>query len=351
MHRTRLPRALGVALSLALMLPMVPRTAPRIAEFDVRCPLFGHKFTAQATVAAEEEGEEFAAFDSDLCKRPVGPSGYRLAVWTCPYCFFSAYQPEFLSPLDARFRSMELRSYRLENPAEVEQWDIFIGIKFHNAEIFYREAGKDAWFLADLMRRGTYACRVSTVREPSGFESLREELVSEAWPRETRFGVEDVNLALAAHVRQLLASGELAPEQVPLHRYILADALRQAGDHGETVAILDEILEARSLPESFLKNARTKLLLSIKENDFQGKALAYLKEAHDEGIVPREERAVAVYMLGELSRRQGAPGDALRYYEAAAELVTDQEWLSNLIVRQTARLEADAQPDPPPENP
>jgi hypothetical protein len=336
MHRSLLFRGSGLALLLLLTLS-APGAQVRLADVDTRCPLFGHAFTAQALAGQDQ----FAAFDSDLCERPQGIDLYTLAVWTCPFCFFSAYQADFRAELDPSFREMELRRYPLEKPpSEMEQWDIFVGVKYHNAETFYRKTGKDAWFLADLALRGTYAFRVSTVEETEEFRALRESWIDKAWKQETRYSVEEVNLALAGRVRKEL-KGKVAKEKVPMMRYLLADALRRAGEHREAMGIFEELQGSKALPPVLAGAAVMQYQLCRKEREFQEKALAYLRQAEEQGVVPKENRAVAVYLQAEICRRLGEPGKARALYRRAAELPAGQEWLAALIEKQEARLDGD----------
>jgi tetratricopeptide (TPR) repeat protein len=334
----RLARGLCLVVLLSLFLPgLVLQARSKLADVDTRCPLFGHPFTAQALAG----GDDFAAFDSDLCKRPPDHSLYVLAVWTCPYCFFSAYQSEYLEPLPAQFREMELRRYPLgKPPADIEQREIFVGIKFHNAETFYRQQGRDAWFLYDLMLRGTYACRITVLEGSPEFQILREQWIQQSWPRKTRFSVEDVNLAVAARVAEELAEGKPAKDSVASLRYLRADALRRAGEHLEAAAIFEDLLEEASLGPDLLRAARSQLALCIKEGDFQQKALDFLQQAQEEGLVPAENATLSVYMQGELMRRLGHPREARKLYQQAAKLPVQQEFLAALIEKQLGRLQA-----------
>ena len=334
----RLARGLCLALLLALFLPVLSLQArSRLADVDTRCPLFGHPFTAQAVAS----GDDFAAFDSDLCRRPLDHSLYILAVWTCPYCFFSAYQTDYLKPLPAEFREMELRRYTLDTvPAEIEQREIFVGVKYHNAETFYRKQGRDAWFLYDLMLRGTYSCRITVVQGTAEFQSLREQWIKQSWPHKTRFSVEEVNLAVAARVAQELDEGNLAGDSVDTMRYLRADALRRAGEHREAASIFEDLLKGSALGSELLRDARSQLALCIKEGDFQQKAFEYLQQAQEEGLVPAENATLSVYLQGELMRRLGHPGEARKFYRRAAELPVQQEFLAALIEKQLGRVDA-----------
>ena len=335
MHRSHLLRGCGLVLLLLFTLSALPAKV-RLADVDTRCPLFGHSFTAQA-LAGEDQ---FAAFDSDLCERPQGTDLYTLSVWTCPFCFFSAYQSDFRAELAPEFREMELRRYPLEkSPSEMEQWDIFVGVKYHNAETFYLKAGKDAWFLSDLALRATYAFRVSTVEETPEFAALRERWLGEAWKKETRYSVEEVNLALAGRIRSEL-KGKVAKEQVPMMRYLLADALRRAGEHREAMGIFEDLKESTALPALLAGGARMQFQLCRKEGEFQEKALRYLRQAEEEKVVPEENRALAVYLQAEISRRLGDPKAARALFRRAAELPASQEWLAALIEKQEGRLDS-----------
>ncbi len=329
---------LRLAVFLVLLLPVFSLQAgSRLADVDTRCPLFGHPFTAQAVAS----GSDFAAFDSDLCKRPLDHSLYILAVWTCPYCFFSAYQSDYLAPLPAGFREMELRTYRLGTAsAEIEQREIFVGIKYHNAETFYRKQGRDAWFLYDLLLRGTYSCRITIVEGTPEFRTLREEWIQRAWPHETRFSVEDVNLAVAAGVAQELEEGKVASDHVDTLRYLQADSLRRAGEHLEASVLFEELLKEATLEPRLLRAARNQLALCLKEGEFQLKALDYLNQAQEEGLVPAENATLSVYLQGELTRRLGGFDEARELYRQAAKLPVQQEFLPALIEKQLARLDA-----------
>jgi len=321
---------------------LVAAEGPRLADVEVVCPLFGHHFTAQTAIADSAE----AALDSDLCKRPPGGSPYLLSVWTCPYCFFSAYQADFRGSLDPRFRDLELIHYPLD-PKQVEQVDIFPATKYLNAEAFYRLAGKDARFLADLTLRGSYACRVAEVEEPPELPELRKSLRDGILHGERRISVEEVYLDLTADLRKRLEGGEIAADRQRIYRYLLADALRQAGERIEARALFDALAVDDKLPDAYRKAARRKAFLCEREGAFQEKALAYLQEAESAGSLPDDERAIAVYLQGELARRLGRLDAARIQYARAATQPMAPGWLAAIIEKQQGRLPAPA-PAPAP---
>jgi len=323
-----------IGAGLLLAVPVVALAGTRLADIDAVCPLFGHRFTAQGIVREDD----VAAFDADFCKRPRGGvSAYVLAVWTCPYCFFSAYQADFRGTLDPRFRDLELRSYPLD-AAKVEQVNIFVGTKYLNAETYYRVAGKDARFLADLMLRGSYACRVFQLAEPPEYEGLHDALRAEAEGGRERLSVEELNLSLVDLLRGRLADPALAPERGAVLRYHLAEALRQSGGHREAAAVLEELLRDRGLPDAYRSQAVQRKFLCDKEREFQERALSYFREA--EGMIPPSERGLVTYLQAELERRLGRFEEARTLYERAASYPPDPAWLTGMIRKQRDRLPA-----------
>ena len=324
---------LGIAAGLLSLLAL--GALARIADFDVVCPLFGHQFTAQTMVS----DDDFSAFDSDFCKWSRGQNPYLFAVWTCPYCFFSAYQADFRGSVDARFRDMKLRRYPVEADS-IQQHEIFVSTKYLNAETYYLEAGRDARFLADLALRGSYACRVLQMEETPEFESLRDKIVDDVLAGKKRISVERVNLDVVARVREMLDGGQVEGRQLQVYRYLLADALRRAGESIEAREILEEIQEEGSLPAAYLETAKQKAFLCMKEGEFQEKTLAYLKEAREEGLIPQAERARTTYLRAELSRRLGRLEEARQLFQEAAAIPTEEEWLGSMIENQLRRIPA-----------
>lgn len=340
MRRSR--KAAGAAaIGLALAGLLAGATGPRLADIEAVCPLFGHRFVAQSAV----EDPEVAAFDSDLCRRPPGTSPYLLAVWTCPYCFFSAYQADFRGTLEPRFRDLALKTYPLD-PKNVEQVDIFPATKYLNAEAYYRLAGKDARFLADLALRGSYACRVAEVKEPPEIDPLWRALRDEVMEGKRRISVEEVHLAMAERLKQRLDAGEIAPDRERIYRYLLAAALREGGERIAAGALFAALEKDFKLADAYRTAARQKGLLCEREGMFQEKTLAYLRQAEAEGKVPDAERAVVAYLEGEMSRRLGKADDARREYDRAAALPGGPEWLPSMIRKQRDRLPAPAAPEP-----
>jgi hypothetical protein len=327
-------RLLAVLLA-AVAILLAATGGPKLADVSVVCPLFGHHFTAQTAVSDATA----VAFDSDLCQRPAGGSPYLLSVWTCPYCFFSAYQADFHGSLEPKYRDLELIHYPLD-PKQVEQADIFPATKYLNAEAFYRLAGKDARFLADLTLRGSYACRVAEVEEPPELPDLRTALRNGIMQGKRRLNVEEVHLDLAADLRKRLDAGEVPADRQRIYRYLLADALRQAGQRIEARTLFDALAADEKLPPAYRTAARRKAFLCEREGAFQEKTLAYLQEAETAGLLPDDERAVAVYLQGELARRLGRIDAARAQYARAATQPRVPEWLAPLIQQQQGRLPA-----------
>ena len=70
------------------------------------------------------------------------------------------------------------------------------------------------------------------------------------------------------------------------------------------------------------------------ERLFLEKALEWLLKAVREEAVPEEERAVALYLLGEFHRLMGDFDSALTYYEMAMRQESAEKWLVELATRQ-----------------
>jgi hypothetical protein len=332
--------ALLAVVAAALATLLAAAGGPQLADIDVVCPLFGHHFTAQTAVS----DSTVVAFDSDLCRRPPGESPYLLSVWTCPYCFFSAYQADFRGSLEPKYRDLELIRYPLD-PKVVEQADIFPATKYLNAEAFYKLAGKDARFLADLTLRGSYACRVAEVEEPPELAGLRATLRDAILDGKRRISVEEVHLELAADIRRRLGAGEVPADRERIYRYLLADALRQAGQRIEARSLFEALAADDKLPDAYRQAARRKGFLCEREGAFQEKALAYLEQSESAALLPDDERAVAVYLQGELARRLGRIDAARAQYARAATQPSVPEWLAPIIRQQQGRLPA-ASPAP-----
>jgi tetratricopeptide (TPR) repeat protein len=326
----RMPLRILLVLSL---IPLAVLGARKMADFDAVCPLFGHQFTAQSLV----KDEISTTFDSDFCKRTRNESPYILAVWTCPYCFFSAYQADFRGSIDARFRDMKLRAYPVE-AEKIEQADIFVATKYFNAETYYKMAGRDPRFLADLTLRGSWACRVFDIPNPEELHSLHEEIVAGIPGAARMRSPEILNLEVERHIAQLLESGEVPEGREDVYRYLRADALRQAGDHRTARKIFDDLIQEQRLPTIYLRAAAQKGLLCAKEAEFQEKTLEYLVAAKEE--IDEDERSETIYLMAELSRRLGRFEEARALYDQAAARNTTSESLRDIIRRQADRLPA-----------
>jgi tetratricopeptide (TPR) repeat protein len=157
--------------------------------------------------------------------------------------------------------------------------------------------------------------------------------------------VEEVHLELAADIRRRLAAGEVPADRERIYRYLLADALRQAGQRIEARSLFEALAADDKLPDAYRQAARRKGFLCEREGAFQEKALAYLEQSESAALLPDDERAVAVYLQGELARRLGRIDAARAQYARAATQPSVPEWLAPIIRQQQGRLPA-ASPAP-----
>lgn len=76
-----------------------------------------------------------------------------------------------------------------------------------------------------------------------------------------------------------------------------------------------------------------------REKEFQQKAIRSFETALANNDVPEQELPAVTYLVGELYRRLGDKKKALDFYQRAGGLPAIPEWLSKLIVKQTALLQ------------
>jgi hypothetical protein len=77
-----------------------------------------------------------------------------------------------------------------------------------------------------------------------------------------------------------------------------------------------------------------------QERELRSLAIKHLIKAQEAAQFPLAEASQVKYLIGELYRRNGEFGRAIRYFEDAQKIRTHPEWLDEMIIRQTARANA-----------
>lgn len=304
-----------------LLLVTVLFQGPGDKQVEVTCPVDGTKFKAWVIKPYAALG----GLDRDFCMHPGLHPRLHLMVWTCPGCYFTGRRQDF----DRRFTGKEKEKLlghlkpieRIDRdtdqnklPGEVKydllaQTRRLLGAPLHEIGQAYLHA---AW---SVRQRGppdlSDFVEVEEIRRQYGLDDFKRYLSrnrSEADMRTAERIVKDVD--------QGKFKKDGAKELLAL--YVALAIYRRHGEHGRTAALLER-LEKRKDENSVVADALVKIRKGMEEEKkWQRKALEAYRRAYEE-VETEEDKFKLEYILGELCRRLGEPGEALKWYERALD--------------------------------
>ena len=328
-------RFLGFASALALLLAAAPVSGAVIDYIEVVCPVSKHGFFGMKVSGVNT----LKLRDGDFLLRVEGGNHYATRVWSCPYCFFSAYpevftedgqidfDPEGVEKVDLTWEAQESPEVQIRIPAH---------IKYRNAAAYYYSIGKPPYFMGVLNLQGSWAARLTNTSLPPALVARWHSFYLQAIRRDDPRSEEEILAALAGDFRVELKSAESPADREGL-TFLLASALRQSGQHREAIPLLEGLASSASSRE-LSSAAASELELARSESHFQDEALRYFKEAVKLKETLPEDRLQSTYLVGELSRRLGKFKQASEWFEKASKTPMPQRWARELLKKQKGKL-------------
>ncbi len=299
-----------------LPLPTVPRER-------VTCPVCGHAFEAFAVVGERAD----AGIDRDLFPRAIGPQIEFYRVSTCPACLYSGYLTDFtrVGVLPPYLIDKVLGQPRLPRPAGVskdsDQREMDARDRYALAIQCYRWRQASDEALAWLHLRASWVVRDTASVAPRTARLARVVEYAQRWqpPRRAGDNPADNELRLVTHAAAGLAEGRFSRYQEPYVRFFVAMLLRKQGENRHAAPLLEASRRDPILEEP-LREAAGRMAAAIPvEQEHQRSAVACLERALLAEQVAAANRPVAMYLVGELSRRLGRDREAVRWFDRAIE--------------------------------
>jgi tetratricopeptide (TPR) repeat protein len=320
---------------LTLLLIPTPSWNAVIDYVEVVCPVSGHGFFGMKVSGVNT----LKLRDGDFLLRVEGGNHYATRVWSCPYCFFSAYPEVFEQGEQIDFDPMSIEKAPLTWEAQESQNAqrlIPVAVKYRNAAAYYYSIGKHPYFMGFLNLQGSWASRLANVSLPRGAMGVWHQVNMRMIKADEHNSEEEKLEAMAEAFRAELESAESEAEQDEL-TLLLASALRQSGQHRHAIPLLRDLL-TRTPPGPFATAASDELELAVSERDFQREALRYFKEAVKLKETLPEDRLQSIYLIGELSRRLGDFKQAEKWFKKSTESPMPQRWARYILDRQKNKL-------------
>jgi hypothetical protein len=312
------------------------------------CPVCDHAFETARLDSSDTRG----GVGRDFFARALGAQPVYYLISTCPRCYYSGYLDDFQATgrADAALRQAIVQDRRLRPATAIspsmKQAEIPAATRYGLAAAVYslRRAPPEAqgW----LLLRWAWVVREDGSYLPPTLTLM--QAMREIEPRlpEARRGANQAERELRA-VNLLMADwqeGSFEPVLEPYVRLVLAMVLRR---HGENVPARDLLSDAKPQVERALVPAIERMLASIEE---ERRLLAMAREQFELAVtrneIRPENRAAALYLLGELCRRLGDDPSARTWYDRALADPTLETSLRTWTYEQRELLPAVAQPAP-----
>jgi uncharacterized protein (DUF2225 family) len=321
--------------ALALLLGAAPAWAAVIDYVDVVCPVSGHGFFGMNVAGVNTLSHR----DGDFLVRVEGGNHYATRVWTCPYCFFSAYPEVFEQGTHVDFDPSSIvqvaLSWEAKESKDVQSL-IPIRVKYENAAAYYYSIGKPPYFMGVLNLQGSWAARLSKVSLPQDVVSMWHQFYMRSVRNNDSRSKEEVLEEMADSIEKELKTAGSKAEKDDLS-LLLASTLRQSGQHRRAIPLLRDLVSNAQSSE-LSSAAGDELELAKTEMHFQQEALRYFKEAVKLGETLPEDRLQSIYLIGELSRRLGDLEQAKEWFGKSAETPMPQRWAREILKRQRQKL-------------
>ena len=318
-----------------------------VTTTSVTCPVCSTSFEALAVAAHDSRG----GVDRDLFARSDGAQHVYFWVSTCTHCYYSGYLSDFdaTRTLAADFKAKVQTSPGLKPSSPIaagtDQRDIAADDRYALATRCYLWRGRSDEALAWLYLRQSWLVRENASVVPRDRRLERVLTYARRWmpPASQDSNQADRELGLVTHLLAGLAEGRFNRYQAPFVEMAAAMLLRRHGEHGQAEPLLNALRNEPLLTEP-LRTAAARMADSLAaERRFQRQAITHFERAVTAGQVAVPNRAVALYLIGELHRRLGNPVKAVHWFDRAAADAALPPELQRWIKRQR-RLAATASP-------
>ncbi len=318
-----------------------PPAADERRQVQVVCPVDGAKFTAVEVVLTNQWG----GVDADFCPHAFKTTPLEFYVWLCPSCGFAGRKVDFSARLTEEQKKALREGLRPAEPIPkgARQADVPGHVKYDLMAQAAKILGAPPEDVGRAYLHAAWSCRQQGAVELDGleeWESLRAGYGLQQTPLQLgKKNRSEFDLETARRVRKDVEEKrhERGVNRL-LARYLLAYLYRKHGENADAERWLDE-LDAMKGSNSVVDGAAARMRASIVlERAYQAKAIEAYTEVLRPGPAGRRGAAETAYLLGELLRRTGRPGEAAEWYRKAVEWGAS-EALKELILRQKALVE------------
>lgn len=292
-----------------------------IGRQRVKCPVCGRTFEAFDVVEENTAG----GVDRDLFARAIGPQPEFYRISTCPSCLYSGYLTDFTAGglVPPFVVERILRDHALPRPAgvtsESDPREIDARDRYALAIRCYEWRQRSDESLAWLHLRASWVVRDTASVAPRTPRLERVLALAQRWhpPRRPGANQADDELEIVTRAAAGLAEGQFNRYQEPFVRFFVAMLLRKQGENRQAAPLLAALKDDVLLEEP-LREAARKMVESIAaEQEHQRAAAARFQQAILSERIAEPNRAVALYLTGELCRRLGRDAEAIRWFDRA----------------------------------
>lgn len=306
-----------------LILFLTPLQTPwsTLGLYELVCTCCGQRFTTVGSTQSNTRG----GVDRDFFARAVGPQPEYYRIATCPRCGYSGYDSDFdprvTLPPDVRYKILNDPGLPLPQgfTPQSDPRELDAGDRYDLAIQCYRWLGKPEEALAWLNLRASWIARDSGSILPPDPRLQRVMEFAERWRPNMRptDNQADVEMRMATHIAEALASGRFNRYQRPYMELALTLILRQRGENRHALPRLERLAEYELFDDP-LHEGIARMRKSIeRERRYQREAARHFERALLSRQISPANRGAACYVLGELLRRLGRDREAIGWYEQA----------------------------------
>jgi hypothetical protein len=312
--------ALLLALSLSAAVPSEPSLS-LLGRFEITCPVCREPFTTVSCQRSNTRG----GVDRDLFARALGPQPEYYRISTCPACGYSGYVNDFKP--DVKLTPDALQKILIKPKLQVPEGfgpdsdprELDASDRYRLAILCYQWRRQSDEAIGWLYLRASWIARDEGAVLPPDPRLARMLQYAERWrplmePGDNQVDVELIN---ATGIAEAIATGHFNRYQKPYAELALALILRRHGENRQAGPLLDRLAGYDGFSAS-LRQGIPRMRDSIAtERRYQQQAADCFERALLARLIPTQNRPAAAYLQGELLRRLGIDGEAVRWYDAA----------------------------------
>jgi HEAT repeat protein len=332
-----------------LLLLAVPALATTLSSEDATCPVCEKDFTA-ITIRSTNS---FGGTDLDLCRHANGTEPRRYYVWTCPFCWFSAWGGEFEEGVgeETKKRILAELAPSTEVPEGSSQDAIPPWVKYELAATVAMWNGAKEDEVANLWLNAAWATRNDAddvwedlERKHPDLYSLLDQIGEKQWERG---GDGPAPYPAFRNSLRGIRAGRAAKEDLPeaepdrsVHLLRAAMFLRWRGEDSEARPLLESIAEGEAVPAPIREQAMLLLASLDREVRYRKIFLEHCDKALKAGLLEGPGLVAFRYIRADTLRRLGRRKAAIDGYLAAMETGEDKPWISELAAWMLDRIGA-----------